>query len=218
MQNFSEILKKCPLFYGTEDNIEALMGCLNPKHAKYSRKETVFSEGTQLTQIGIVLSGSVQLERVDFNGNRSILTIVESGELFGESFACSEKFTLNADIVASSDCEILFIDCKKIICTCCNSCAFHNQMIHNLLKIVATKNIILNQKSEITSKRSTREKLLTYLNQQSKKTKSKAFTIPYDRQALADFLEVDRSGLSTEIGKLIKEGVLKSTKNKFELL
>lgn len=218
MQIFSEIFKKCPLFSGAEENINELLGCLNPKTAKYDKNEVVFCEGERLTQIGIVLSGAVQLERLDYNGNRSIITTVEEGELFGESFACSENFTLNADIVAATDCEIMFIDCKKIICTCCNSCAFHNQMIHNLLRIVATKNIILNQKAEITSKRTTREKLLTYLNQQAKKQKSRTFLIPYDRQSLADFLEVDRSGLSSEIGKLQKEGILKSRKNKFELM
>ena len=91
-------------------------------------------------------------------------------------------------------------------------------MISNILKIVATKNIFLNQKTEILSRRSTREKLMAFLMQQAKRHNSNHFTIPYDRQALADFLAVDRSGLSAEISKLRDEGIIKSRKSEFIIL
>ena len=99
-----------------------------------------------------------------------------------------------------------------------NSCDFHNKLIFNLLKVVAAKNLLFNQKMEITSRRTTREKLLAYLNAQAKQHGSNSFTIPYDRQELADYLEVDRSGLSAEISKLRREGVLESQRSQFTLL
>lgn len=102
--------------------------------------------------------------------------------------------------------------------SCQSACSFHSQMIFNLMKTVALKNIIFHQKIEITSKRSTREKLMTYLMFQAKRAKHSRFEIPFDRQELADYLEVDRSGLSAEISKLKAEGVIDCHKNHFELL
>ena len=112
----------------------------------------------------------------------------------------------------------MLIDCSHILHTCANNCGFHQQLIFNLMKDLATKTILFHQRIEITSKRSTREKLLTYLAMQAKRVGSNSFDIAFDRQELADFLEVDRSGLSAEISKLRREGILESTKNHFELL
>ena len=121
-------------------------------------------------------------------------------------------------VIATEDTDVLLFDCRHITRTCCKACAFHQQIIFNLLKITAQKSIQLHQRAEIISHRTTREKLLAYLNQQAKQAGSRAFIIPFDRQALADYLEVDRSGLSAEISKLRKENILKSVKNEFELL
>lgn len=218
MKKHFEILRKCPLFNNIADNdLSSLLSCFDAKAAIFNKKDIILSEGEYVTHIGIVLSGKAQLERTDYYGNRSIVTSIFPAELFGEAFACSGS-VIPFDIVASESTEILLIDCKKITSGCSNACGFHNQMIFNLLKVVATKNVLLNQKAEITSKRTTREKLLTYLYLQSKKVGTGSFTIPYDRQELADFLEVDRSGLSAEISKLRSEKILESRKNHFKLL
>ncbi len=218
MKKYFDVLRKCPLFYNIKDeNLDAMLGCLDAKIEFYRKKETIVSEGSPAKYIGIVLSGTVQPERTDYYGNRSILTNIEPSELFGESFACAETQQIPVDIIAAEDTEIMLIDCKKIISPCTNVCSFHNQLIFNLLKVVATKNILLNQKAEITAKRTTREKLLAYLFLHAKKNNSNSFTIPFDRQELADFLEVDRSGLSAEISKLRDEGILESKKNWFKI-
>ncbi|MBQ9961673.1 MAG: Crp/Fnr family transcriptional regulator, partial [Firmicutes bacterium] len=120
--------------------------------------------------------------------------------------------------VAVEDYSCLLIDCRRITFSCSSACAFHSRTICNLLYLVANKNLVYDQKIEITSKRSTREKIMTYLLMQAKLHNSSVFTIPYDRQALADYLEVDRSGLSAEISKLRKENILKCDKSTFELL
>ena len=121
-------------------------------------------------------------------------------------------------VIAERPSEIMLIDCKRILSTCTNTCIFHQQLINNLLRIVASKNLLLQQKIEVMSQRTTRDKLMTYLLSQAKLKNSSEFTIPYDRQALADYLGVERSALSAEIGKLRKEGVLESTKSHFRLL
>ena len=175
-------------------------------------------EGEPAKNIGILLSGSAQIVQVDYFGNRSIMAGLEPSELFGESFACAGVEAIPVDVVANEDSEVMFMDCHRLTHSCSNACPFHQQMIYNLMKVVAIKNLIFHQKIQITSKRTTREKLMAYLLLQAKKNNSSSFHIPYDRQALADYLEVDRSGLSAEISKLTKEGILVSQRNHFELL
>ena len=112
----------------------------------------------------------------------------------------------------------MLIDRDRIMRTCHKGCGFHSRLIFNLMKDLATKTLMFHQKIEVTSKRTTREKLMTYLMLQAKKAGSNSFTVPFDRQALADYLEVDRSGLSAEISRLRKENIIKSHKNYFEIL
>lgn len=218
MEKYLEILRKCSLFNGIEDeNLIGMLGCLRAKVNHYEKNEAVIAEGEPAKYVGIVLSGGVQIEQTDYYGNRSIVAAIEPSELFGESFACAGVKRIPVDVVAKEESEIMFVDCLRITQSCSNACSFHQQIIYNLMKVVATKNLMFHQKIEITSKRSTREKLMTYLLLQAKKHNSNSFEIPYDRQGLADYLEVERSGLSAEIGKLRKEGVIECRKGWFEV-
>lgn len=218
MKKYLEILKKCPLFTGIEEkDIPVLLNCLGAKVDSFDKKYTVMAEGSSAKYIGIVLSGAVQTERTDYFGNRSIIGITGEAEVFGEAFACIGTDKLPVSVVAVRMSEIMFIDIGHILHTCNNNCHFHNRLIFNLMQDIATKTVNIHQKMEIIAKRSTREKLLSYLSMISKKEGNSSFYIPFDRQQLADFLEVDRSGLSAEIGKLKKEGILGCRKNYFEL-
>jgi len=165
-----------------------------------------------------MLSGSAQIVRVDYYGNRSIVSGIEAAEVFGEAFACAEVGSLPVSVTAAEPCEVMFIDCRHILHTCSNNCGFHQKLIYNLMKCLANKSIMFHQRLEITSRRTTRDKLMAYLAYQARRAGSSTFDIPFDRQELADYLEVDRSGLSAEISKLRAEGVLRSTKKRFELL
>ena len=219
MKDFFDILRECPLFDRIGDeSLKEMLGCLNAKERSYKKGDVVFAEGDKAKYLGIVLEGSVQLVRVDYYGNRSILANIEPPQLFGEAFACAGLKSLPVDAVAAADTKILLLDAQRIARPCGNACPCHGQTILNLLHIVAKKNLVLHQKIEITSKRSTREKLMTYLLLQAKKAKSHTFTVPYDRQELADYLEVDRSGLSAEISKLRNEKVLECRRSTFTLL
>lgn len=218
MQKYFPVLQQCQLFSGiAENDLLAMLRCLNVTVQQYRKGQALIAEGEKPERFGIVLSGTVQLWRIDYSGNRSIMASIEPSQIFGESFVCAEVSSIPVQVVASESCEIMMIDGTRILHACGNGCAFHHQVIFNLLRIIARKNLVFHQKLEITSKRSTREKLMTYLSQQAKLHQSRTFTIPFDRQELADFLEVDRSGLSAEISKLRKEGVLESERSTFRL-
>ncbi|MGN1416991.1 MAG: Crp/Fnr family transcriptional regulator [Oscillospiraceae bacterium] len=200
MRKYREILKRCILFEGiSDDDLTAMLGCLNAEVKQYAKNQVIISEGQRVTDIGIVLSGAVQIVSVDYFGNRNIVTQIEPSQIFGEAFVCAEVMSVPIGAAASENSEIMLLDGNRVMGPCCNSCEFHKQLIANLMKNLARKNLMLNRKIEITSKRTTREKLMTYLLWQAKSQGSDSFTVPYDRQELADYLQVDRSGLSAEI-------------------
>ena len=219
MEQYFSILKQSPLFAGIEErDLSPMLGCLGAKERQYKKGSSIFSEGEPAVYIGLLCSGAAQIERIDYNGNRTIVSVVDSGELFAESFACAGVERLPISVTATEDCAVILLDCRRITQACCNACAFHQQMIYNLLKITAQKSIRLHQRAEIISHRTTRGKLMAYLTLQATQKSSTKFTIPFDRQELADYLEVDRSGFSAEISKLRKEGILTCRKSDFELL
>ena len=219
MKNFMHRIEECPLFQNIyTDELSAMLSCLGARRLSFHKGQYIFAEGDPAKQIGIVLSGAVQISHDDYFGNRTLLGRLEPGELFGESFAFANVKTLPVNVMAEMDCDIMLIDSQRIISPCSNACGFHTKLIFNLLQIMARKNIGFHQKIEITSKRTTREKLMAFLLAQAKHHQSNTFEIPFDRQTLADYLEVDRSGLSAEISKLRKEGVLDCHRSRFTLI
>ena len=219
MKDLYQALQGCPLFDGIDrQDLTGMLGCLGAKQISVKKGQPLFREGDEAIYVGIVLSGSVQLIREDYYGNRSIVAHLGPKQLFGESYAFSGIATLPVSIMADEDTEALLLDSRRISVCCSNACSFHSQVIYNLLRLVAQNNLVLHQKIQITSKRTTREKLMAYLLSQAKHQGTNAFTIPYDRQELADYLEVDRTGLSAEISKLRREGILECEKSNFRLL
>ena len=219
LKNYFPVLRKCPLFQGIADEeLDRMLHCLGAHIETFDKKCTIFAEGLQLHHIGIVLSGSVQVIQIDYYGNRSLLYELTASEIFAEEFACAETDEFPVTVIANEACEVMLIDCRHILHTCSNNCGFHQQLIYNMMKDLARKTIAFHHRAEIISKRSTREKLMAYLMMQAKQANSSSFEVPFDRQELADYLEVDRSGLSAEISKLRREGVLDSRKNSFTLL
>lgn len=219
MNEIHPVMARCPLFEGIRpEDLIAMLGCIEGRQLSVPKGQPVFREGDPATHVGMVLSGAVRMEREDYYGNRSILAHIKPSELFGETYACAGSPALPISIIADEDSRVLLMNCRRITTSCSSACAFHSRIIHNLLRLVATKNLVYDQKIQITSRRTTREKLMAYLLNEAKIQNRKTIIIPYDRQALADYLEVDRSGLSAEISKLRKEGVLESEKSRFTLL
>lgn len=219
MKNNLLALKKCPLLTGiAEGEIELLIGCLDAKHRKVKKSEIIFAAGDRPDFVGIVLTGAVHIVQDDFWGNRTILTAVPAGGLFAEAFSTAEAASLPVSVIAQSDCDILLIDCRRILTSCSNSCVFHYRLIRNLMKIIAAKNIELTQKMEHITKKSVRERVLSYLSECAMSEGGNSFSIPFNRQELANYLSVERSALSSTLGKMRDDGVIDFEKNRFTLL
>lgn len=219
MENFLHILKNSLLFADIEEKqLPELLNCLQAVTVSYGKNDNIFFAGNPATNVGIVCKGKAQVVKEDIMGNRTILANLSAGDLFGETFACAKIDILPVSVVAVIDCIILLMDYRKVITTCPASCFFHNKLIENMLHILAQKNLLLNQKIQVLSSRGMRAKLISYLLAEADKNSSTSFHIPFDRQQLADYLSVDRSALSSELGRMRDEGLLKFDKNQFQLL
>ena len=219
MEKFFDVLDTCPLFQRVgRENYDKMLRCFGARVVAVKKGSAVFREGQAANKVGIVLTGAVQTVQDDYFGNRSILSMAGPGQLFAEGFACAGVETIPVSVVASADSDVMLIDCSHIMTICHNVCAFHNQMIRNLLHSVAKSNLLLNQKIEILSKRTTREKVMAYLLSEAKIQGSEEFTIPYDRQELADYLGVERSAMSTVIGQLRDDGIIQVNRRHFRLM
>ena len=222
MKNFKKylpFLSQVPLFQGIQpEELPGMLDCLHAKKTAYKKQDIILLEGQPAPMVGIVLSGKVQIVKEDYVGNRNIMAEISPGSLFAESYSCVHTDSLPITAVSVTESEILWIDYQHIITTCSSACQFHTKLIENMLTILASKNILLNQKIEYISKRTTREKLLSYLSDQAARFGSREFTIPFNRQELADYLCVDRSAMSNELSKLERGGLLQYHLNHFVLL
>ncbi|MDY3909613.1 MAG: Crp/Fnr family transcriptional regulator [Eubacterium sp.] len=205
-KNF-DILSQCTLFEGIgQSDLNALMECLNGRTINIPKGNPVFLEGEPARFVGVVLSGTVQVVREDYYGNRSVMAVLQPGELFAEVFSCAGLETVPVSVFALTDSEVLLLDCRRVVTSCSNSCHFHSLLMKNLLQEMARKNLALSQKIRYMSRKTTKEKLMAYLLDQAKQQGSTEFVIPHSRQSLADYLGVERSAMSAEIGKLKKSG------------
>lgn len=219
MNKYLKQLQKNELFNNFNLNdLESILNCLSAKVNYYKKKDMIIQQGDRVQFVGIVLSGGIQIIKEDIEGNINILFHLGINDIFAEAFAYADIYECPITVQATENCEIMFIDCKRIIKTCNNACVFHWNLIKNMLSMIARKNIMLNQKMEILSKRTTREKLLAFFNTQVQMNHSKKFSIPYNREGLAFYLCVDRSALSRELSNMQDEGLLKFNKNEFEIL
>ncbi len=219
MLKFKQILLDTPLFAGISgQDLEQMFSCLDAQVISYQKNEAVFLEGDKVRFIGLVLSGKIQVIREDYYGNRNIVANLGPQEIFAETFACAGVPSVPVSVFAAEKSEVLRLDCKKILSPCPNSCGFHRKLIENLLQVMARKNLYLSNKLDLLSQRTTREKLLAYLSGEAKKAGQNEFSIPFNRQELADYLGVERSAMSAQLGRMRDEGMLEFHKNHFRLL
>lgn len=207
-----------PLFREvTEAEAKAMLECLQTSHKTYGKNDIIYQSGTHVETLGLVLTGSVNIENDDVWGNKNILDNVPAGQLFGEAYACLPNERLMVNVVAAQESEILFLNMKRLLNTCPTACQYHSQLIQNLLAVMAQKNLNLTHKIFHTSPKSIRERLLSYLSFQAIKQGKYQFEIPFNRQQLADYLGVDRSAMSNELSKMKRDGLIAFKKNLFYL-
>lgn len=216
--SFIEEPEKITLFEGMDRaDIDHVLSCLGAYEKKYKKGQCIYREGQRVSALGIVLSGSVLIERNDVWGNRSVLGCAERGHIFAESYACIPDEPMLVRVTASEPSVILFLEIRKLTQMCESNCAYHSRLIRNLLTVTAGKNVELSRKVFHTSPKSVRGRLLSYLSYCCALYGEPEFLIPFKRQELADYLGVDRSALSTEIAKMHREGLIWVYRNFFRV-
>jgi len=210
-------LTQLPIFKNlTEQEIEAIRDAGLTRQKQFKKGDLIFSMGSETSSLGIILKGSVNIENIDLWGNKSILSDVSAGQIFGETYALTGEMLL-VDAVAAEDSEILFLNVKKMTGPQFRQSSWFPVMIMNLLMLSSRKNLVLSNRIFHTSSKRVRSRLQSYLSYCSLKARSKEFDIPFDRQQLADYLNLDRTALSKELGRMREEGILDFKKNHFIL-
>lgn len=218
MNKYFAALRTAPILSGiAEEELDAMLHCLNGKTRNFTKGKYILRSGDTVEALGLMVSGNAFVVQEDFWGNRNILSSIEPGQCFGETFACSSGAVLNVNVVAQSQATVLFINVKRILTMCPSTCAHHSRIIRNLISDLANKNLRLNEKVTHLGQRTTRAKLLSYLSAEAQRHGSAEFDIPFSRQQMADYLSVERSGLSLELCKMRNEGLLEFHKSHFLL-
>ena len=203
MREFLPVIRSAQLFSGiSEEELSMVLSCLHAEQKDFSKEAFVLRAGDTADSIGLVLSGSVLIIQEDIWGNRNILSKAGPGQTFAAAFACAPGSVLNV---------------KRILDVCPSTCAHHSRIIRNLLGELAEKNLRFSEKLTHMGQRTTRAKLMSYLSAEAQRRGEYEFDIPFSRQQLADYLGVERSGLSLELGKMRVEGLLDFQKNHFVL-
>ena len=195
---------------------KSMIDCMDARRRNYKKGDFIVMAGDTVTHIGLIISGSVKIFREDYDGNAILMTELGSSDLFGEVFACAGIDHSPVSVQASESVDVMYINFRKVLTTCSSACSFHTKLIENMLQLIAKKSLLLNEKIEILSKRSTREKLLAFLEMH--RNDSGKFTIPYNREEMALYLCVDRSAMSSELSKMRDDGLILYKKNEFEIL
>lgn len=213
MNNF-EIIKASPIFKDfTIDEIIEVFSVISYYEKEYKKNDIIIAENTKIEYFGIITDGRITVSNFDYFGNRNILNVFEKGDSFAEALV-SLEMQIPHEIVSLSNSSIIWIEYKSL-----SKSQYYQKILNNFLTIISTKNLILNKKLHILSKRTTREKILEYLSNQKKLLSLDSnFEINLNRNEMADYLALDRSNLSRELGKLKKEGIIDFEKNKFKLL
>lgn len=218
-EKYYKIIQSNELFEGIDEkNLPAVLENLKAVIKQYVKGEYIRMRGEAADFIGIVLEGELHILQDDYYGCRSITASVGAGSLFAEAFVCAGVPQLMVDISANTDCSILFLNSENILNPHDVRNSFHDILIRNLLGIVARKNMYLNRKLKYAARKTTAQKLLAYLNDCAMAAGSNEFVIPFNRQALADYLGVERSAMSAEIGRLVKSGIIETNHSYFKLL
>lgn len=218
MQEFLSVIRSSKLFSGvSEEEITAMLTCLSPKEKNFSKGEFILRAGDTTDSIGLILSGSILITQEDIWGNRNIISKSGAGQTFAAAYACAQNAALNVTVSAETAVTAMFFNVKRILNLCTSACERHRRIIRNLLSELAEKNLRFSEKLTHMGQRTTRAKLMSYLSAEAQRTGKYEFCIPFSRQQLADYLAVERSGLSVELGKMKKEGLIDFDKNHFVL-
>lgn len=206
---YLDIVRESPLFYGISDeDILRMLKCLTPQIHNYGKDQCIATPGDPIYKLGIVLDGEATILKENADGHRVIISLVKKGDLLGEMFIFSTHKIWQLSVRVQTPCKILFLTNSSLIARCKKMCPPHNLMLHNFVRIISDKSLMLNKKVEYLSIKSVRGKIASYLISQYKAGESNTIILPLKRNELAEFLNVSRPSLSRELCKMRDEGLI----------
>ena len=197
-----------------EEDIKKMLKCFDAKTRTFKKDRTIVTNIINIKMIGIILEGTANMEKYDYNGNRSIIEKLEKNSVFGEVFS---RLGSDISVIATSDCEVLFIEYEHLIKRCRKGCIYHSILTNNVLQLLSKKIVDLNKRLEILSKRTIRDKLLSYFELLANNNPKRSFNLPFTYTDLADYLSIDRSAMMREIKNLKEEGFIETNGKKITL-
>ncbi len=208
-EKWLDTLSQCALFENIRrDQMLSILTCMNLRISEHKKNDYLTNAGEDLSQIGVVLSGTVALTKDTVMGNRVIIGLLGAGEMFGEMAAYSGNKSWPVSVIAQTNCTVMFFPQDKIVGCCDKVCISHKQLILNMLKVVSNRALMLNKKVEYLSIKSLRGKISSFLLEEHKKSGNKTFQLELNRNELADFINVSRPSLSRELCKMRDEGLI----------
>jgi len=214
METYLPYLRRQPLFRGLSDEeILHLLACVHARELRFDRARTIQEVGTHW---GIVAEGGVMEQLLDARGNRTILCDYGPGDFLDTGIAEPGAPPVSFHVRAGT--VLLLLDSGAAAEPCEDLCRAHLLFLRNAAQALAHREKLLLCKIEYMSKRSTREKIMCYLRQQSARQGARRLNIPYSRQELADFLAVDRSAMCAELSHMQSDGVIRYERRRFEVL
>ena len=218
MKDFLSVIRASQLFSGiSEDELTAMLTCLDTRQTNFPKDTFLMRVGNTADSIGLLLEGSALIIQEDIWGNRNILSKAGPGQTFAAAYACAPGSVLNVSVVAETPVTAMFLNVGRALNVCPSACSHHSRIIRNLLGELAEKNLRFSEKLTHMGQRTTRAKLMSYFSAEAQRLGKYEFDIPFSRQQLADYLAVERSGLSLELGKMKNDGLLDFHKNHFVL-
>ena len=219
MEKYYNQIKNSPVFFGlSEEELKQILECFNARIKSYGDGELIIRQGDMIKNIYLVLEGTVNVEKDSYWGRRIIVSQLGINDNIALAFVASKNVESSIDAIAVEKTKLLLLSYEKCTTICQNACTKHKLLINNLFEILSKENIELLQKIENISQKTIREKLLTYFSNEARKNKSNIFEISFNRQDLADYLNIDRSSMSFELSKMQKDNLIKVDKNKFTLI
>ena len=217
-KEYLSVIRSSQLFCGVSDEeLTAMLSCLDAKKESFPKGAFLMREGDAVDTIGLVLEGDALIVQDDIWGNRNIISKVGPGQTFAAAYACTPGAILDVSVIADTPVTAAFLNVKRILTVCTSACGHHSRVIRNLLGELAEKNLRSGEKLRHMGQRTTRAKLMSYFSSEARRLGKYEFDIPYTRQQLADYLAVERSGLSAELGRMRDDGLLEFNKSHFIL-
>ncbi len=218
-EEYISIMQSLPLFQNiSKQDLTNLLKCLTYSTQTYKKGETISISDTPVKTIGIVLHGCIHMVKEDIWGDKTILALIQKGQIFGETFACGSNFISTVSFLSAQASTVLYLPFHRVMHQCSNSCLFHHMLIENMVKMIADKNVALMKKVEIISQKTLRKRILTFLHIESQHQQTSQITLSMGRIEMAEYLSTDRSALTRELNHMQKEGLIKFNKNTFTLL